>query len=710
MATPLNPAQKRAVEHFAGPILVLAGAGSGKTRVITERIARLLERGVPARSIVALTFTNKAAGEMAERVQSIAKARGLAHKELTISTFHAFGLASLARERASIDWSSSPERADVGGAFTIFDQGDALGVIKECMRRVEAGRRFDAGAVLARISLAKNAFVDPERFVANDEDEYDVIARDVYPRYQSALRAFRAFDFDDLVCAFARLLQKREDVLARFHDRYRFILVDEYQDTNVAQLELLRLLGARDRNVCVVGDDDQAIYGWRGADVRNILEFEAHFPGAAVVKLEQNYRSRPEILAVANAVIAKRTDGSKHKKTLFSSKPAGEKPIVLACATPEAEAAHVAREARRLIHDERVRPSQIAVLYRSNGQARAIEEALREQGVSYRVVGGQQFFERKEVKDVLSYLKLALHRSDEIALRRVVNYPARGIGEQSLQRLSSHANANGWTLWQAIERSAVIDDVPNAARAGCADLEKVIAEARKKLVIERTPASVVVRWLSERVGLKDDIDKSSASNEAAARRVGNVESLAATLARREERERAAGRDPTSEDGLRNFVQAMMLDTSDAGDDDDSKPKELVLLSTLHGSKGLEFDHVFLIGCEEGYLPHARTLADRATDAATSEIAKETDAQGSDVEEERRLFYVGVTRARERLTISRCEARAMRGKGIPRTPSRFLQDVPDELVTHAVCRDARPMSAEESTAQANALLAALDGLG
>jgi ATP-dependent DNA helicase Rep len=697
MAIPLNPAQKRAVEHFLGPILVLAGAGSGKTRVITERIARLLERGIPGKSIVALTFTNKAAGEMAERVARIAKERKLAYKDVTISTFHSFGLMALGRERASI-----------GGAFTIFDQGDALGVVKECLRHTNDGRRYDAPAILARISLAKNAFVEPENYAANEDDEYDVITRDVYPRYQSALRSFRAFDFDDLVCELARLLRTREDVLARFHDRYRFILVDEYQDTNVAQLELLRLLGARDKNVCVVGDDDQAIYGWRGADVRNILEFETHFPGAAVVKLEQNYRSRPEVLAVANAVIDKRTDGSKHKKTLFSTKPSGEKPIVLTCSSPEAEAAHVAREIRRLVHDEKVRASNIAVLYRSNGQARPIEEAMREQGIGYRLVGGQQFFERKEVKDILSYVKLSLHRNDEIALRRVVNYPARGIGEQSLQRLATHATAQGWTLWQAVERADAIDDLPNGARSGCLDLERTIAETRKKLVIERQPASAVVRWLCERVKLRDDIDQSSTSNVAGARRWGNVEALAETLSRRETRVREKGGDPTSEDGLRMFIQAMMLDTSDDGDDDKA-PKELVLLSTLHGSKGLEFDHVFLIGCEEGYLPHARTQMDKATDATASEMAREMGVS-SDVEEERRLLYVGVTRARERLTISRCEARAMRGKGVPRTPSRFLSDIPDELVTFQVCRDARPMSTEEAAVQANALLAALEGLG
>jgi len=698
MPIPLNPAQKRAVEHFLGPLLVLAGAGSGKTRVITERIARLLERGIPARSIVALTFTNKAAGEMAERVAKVAKERSLAHKDLTISTFHSFGLVSLGRERAAI-----------GGAFTIFDQGDALGVVKECLRRGGiADRRMDAPAILARISLAKNAFIEPADYVANEEDEYDLVAKEVYPRYQSALRAFRAFDFDDLVCEFARLLKTREDVLARFHDRFRFILVDEYQDTNVAQLELLRLLGARDKNICVVGDDDQAIYGWRGADVKNILEFENHFPGAAVVKLEQNYRSRPEILAVANAVIEKRTDGSKHKKVLFSTKASGDKPTILSCSAPEAEAAHVAREIRRLIHDHRVRPSNIAVLYRSNGQARPIEEAMREQGVGYRVVGGQQFFERKEVKDVLSYLKLALHRNDEIALRRVVNYPARGIGETSLTRLASHATAQGWTLWQAIERADAVDDLPNAARSGCLDLERAIAEARKKLVIDRTPASEVVRWLGARVKLREDIDEAAGSNVASARRWGNVEGLAEMLGRRENRIRAAGGDPTSEDGLRMFIQAMMLDTSSDGDEDEA-PKDLVLLSTLHGSKGLEFDHVFLIGCEEGYLPHARTQVDKATDATGSEIAREIGIS-NDIEEERRLLYVGVTRAREKLVISRCDARAMRGKAVPRTPSRFLSDIPDELVTFEVCKDARPMSAEESTAQANALLAALEGLG
>ncbi len=691
----LNPAQKRAVEHQMGPLLVLAGAGSGKTRVITERIARLVERGVPARAIVALTFTNKAAGEMAERVAKIGKARRFSAKELVISTFHSFGLQVLSREKEA-----------TGGAFTIFDQGDCLGVVKESMRNLDAGKRFDVPAVLARISMAKNAFLSPEALAEKDsEDAYDEITREVYPRYQAALRAFRAYDFDDLVCEVARLWKDRADVRERWQDRFRFMLVDEYQDTNRAQLELLRLLGEKHRNVCVVGDDDQAIYAWRGADVRNILEFEEHFPGAEVVKLEQNYRSRGPVLAVANAVIAKRQD-AKHRKVLFTERAGGELPVLVTAVSPEVEAGYVAREIRRLVKDEHVRAREIAVLYRSNGQAKAIEAALREEGIGYRIIGGQQFFERKEVKDILAYLKLALHRTDEIALRRVVNYPARGVGETSLGRLATHGLARGWSLWETIERVDALDDVPSAARAGCKDLERIIGEARKKLLVEHARASETARWLCERVGLRKDIDAGSGTPQAAARRWGNVEGLFALLARREQREVAAGGDPTGAAGLLAFIQALMLHVDDA---EEATPAELVTLSTLHGSKGLEFDHVFLIGCEEGLLPHSRTLDTRANDAAGGEAAQELGIS-SDIEEERRLFYVGVTRARERLVVSRCKHRAVRGKPAPRTPSRFLSDIPEELVT-TVEVDALPkMSTEEMSAQASALLSMLDGLG
>ncbi len=463
----LNRAQGEAVEHGDGPLLVLAGAGSGKTRVITHRIARLVERGVPARAIVALTFTNKAAGEMRERVATLlgkapsspARPRGSGgsnHQSLTVSTFHSFGLAVLGREREA-----------VGGRFTIFDQGDQTALVKQLLRDAGAERAYDAAAVLARISNAKNAFLATDDLPEREGDAYDEITKAIYPRYQSALRQYRAFDFDDLVCEVAHLWREREDIRARWQSETLHVLVDEYQDTNRAQLEMLRLLCGERRNVCAVGDDDQAIYGWRGADVRNILDFERHFDGARVVKLEQNYRSYAPILAVANAVIAKRTD-SKWRKELFTDR-AGGRPVRVAVApTPELEAAWVGREIRRLLREEGSVRASIAVLYRSIGQSGLLEVTLSEQVVLLRVVGGAQFFERKEVKDVLAYLKLALNPADEISLRRVVNYPARGIGEVTLDRLvATTRSKRGWTLWQAIERVEALDDVPAGARDGC---------------------------------------------------------------------------------------------------------------------------------------------------------------------------------------------------------------------------------------------------
>ncbi len=684
---PLNPAQKEAVLHHSGPLLVLAGAGSGKTRVITQRIAQLLERGVPPRAIVALTFTNKAAGEMAERVfhQLKQKQQHGATKQLTICTFHSFGLSVLTRDRTA-----------VGGTFTIFDQGDCLAAVKEILGRMNAGRKFDASAILGRISNAKNAFLSPEAFQERPGDAYDEITKLVYPRYEAALKNFRAFDFDDLVCGVARLWNERSDILAKWRERYRFILVDEYQDTNRAQLELLRLLSEPHRNICVVGDDDQAIYAWRGADVRNILEFEDHFPGAKVIKLEQNYRSCKPVLDVANAVISKRPD-VKHRKVLFTERPGGEIVRVGVAGTPDSEAAFIAREIARRIRDEGRRPRDFAVLYRSNSQSAVIEGTLREHGVSHKVIGGQQFFERKEVKDVLAYLKLALNRSDEISLRRILNYPPRGIGETSVERLTTHALAQGWSLWQAVERVDALDEIPTGAREGCKTLERAIGELRRMLLVDRQPASAAARSLAERIGIKSELDQSSGSPQVAARRWGNIEALLRTFGKREQRETARGNDATQEQALAAFLHALTLNFEET----EESAADVVTLSTLHGSKGLEFDVVFLVGCEEGLLPHARTLDARATDVAP---------EASDIEEERRLFYVGVTRAKQELVLLRCKARVLRGKPVARTPSRFLLDIPDELATTFEVGDVNAMSAEAVNASANALLAALDALG
>ncbi len=689
----LNGPQQDAVEHGDGPLLVLAGAGSGKTRVITHRIARLVQRGVPARAIVALTFTNKAAREMRERVDALfAGEHRAATAATTISTFHAFGLAVLGREREAI-----------GGRFTIFDQGDQTALVKQLLREEGADRAYDAGAVLARISHAKNAFLAAEDMPERDGDDYGEIAKLVLPRYQAALKRYRAFDFDDLVCEVASLWRDRDDVRARWQSEYLYVLVDEYQDTNRAQLEMLRLLSGGRRNVCAVGDDDQAIYGWRGADVRNILDFEAHFEGARVIKLEQNYRSRAPILAVANAVISKRTD-VKWRKVLFTERPGGPTVRLAVAPTPEAEASWVGREVRRLIREEGRRPRDIAVLYRSNGQSRLLEEALREGGVLHRVVGGAQFFERKEVKDTLAYLKLALNLSDEIALRRILNYPARGIGEVTLERLVAHAYSSGWTLWQAVDRAEAIDGLPSAARDGCRALAKVIADARREMLVEKRMPSEVARGICEKVAFRAEIETGSPALDVAAKRWANVEGVLGTLARREGKSVAAGQGDALE-GLAAFLQMLTLDVEreaeDAGD--------VVTLSTLHGSKGLEYAAVFLVGCEEGYLPHARTIDPRATDVvdrAGGSPASTPETGAADIEEERRLFYVGVTRAKENLVLSRARSRVLRGKAVPRTPSRFLLDIPLELLEEVAVKDDAPTSVSEAAANVEAILAML----
>jgi ATP-dependent DNA helicase Rep len=673
----LNPAQREAVMHVHGPLLVLAGAGSGKTRVITYRMANLLAQGIPARQIGALTFTNKAAGEMHERVASLLADLGhgpSAAKELTVSTFHSFGLEFLRREEAAI-----------GGKFAIYDQGDVQAVVREALKNIVTGKTYDVGAIVARISKLKNAFIDPEQFEPKDDD-YDVITHMVYPKYVSAMRNFRAFDFDDLVCEVVRVLRNRPDVRARWQERMSFWMVDEYQDTNGAQLELLRLLVGEKRNVCVVGDDDQSIYGWRGAEARNILDFEEHFRGAKIVKLEQNYRSRAPILVFANAVLEKRAE-RKYPKSLFTEQPGGDAPRMLVAPSAEAEADWIAGEIRRLIKDEFRKPKDFAILYRSNLLAEPLEEALREQRVNYKVFGGQSVYEKKEVKDVLAYLRLLVSPHDDLSLRRVVNFPPRGLGEQSLETIAKHAVARGWTLHDALDRLQAIDGIPSNARTGAEKFLSILADARRALAGGTKP-SVVARSVVAAAGIREYVTTTSKGTEFD-RRWGNVEWLFSVLERKE-------RSGTLGGGVSSFAQVLQQ-LSLSFNDDDGEKGDYVTLSTLHGSKGLEWEVVFLIGCEEGYLPHQRTLEVRATEAIAT-----------DVEEERRLFYVGVTRARERLYLGRCEKRIVRGKELPRNASRFLADLPEAGVEEIRIPEKTGMSLVGVQFELSNLLAALKG--
>ena len=693
------PPQRKAVTTLEGPLLVLAGAGSGKTRVITFRVAYLLQHGVSPDQILAVSFTNKAAEEMRERVTKLVGER-LAGR-LTLSTFHALGLQILKAERAALGFR---------GGFTVYDGADQLGTVRECLRQVslDGDRRFDAKAILSRISRAKNAFIAPDEYAKNSGagrtrrgDDYDAVTAEVYPRYQAALRAFHAVDFDDLIVETVRLLDRDAGVRDRWGKKFRYVMVDEYQDTNKSQLLLVRHLVAEHGNLCVVGDDDQSIYAWRGAEPGNILDFEAHFPGARRVTLDQNYRSTPTILAAANAVIA--NNGKRHEKRLFTDRPDRGLLQLLVCPDPEDEARFVAEELDVLKARKGYRPGDCAILYRSNIQARPFEEALKAQHIEYRMIGGQAFFERKEVKDAIAYLKASIHPRDEIALRRIINYPARGIGDTTLERLAHHAATHKITLSESVKRAAEIEEIAARTKESLAQFTHMMERHRPALE-EGFNLAQVARSLLDEAGLKDDLIHAGPTALAAQRRIENVDGFLRALDNWEKRQRTAG--TTARAALADYLHRLSLVSSDEDEGDDSDATKVTMV-TLHGAKGLEFKVVFLVGLEEELLPHRRTLNPTATDIV------EGDPNAVDISEERRLMYVGITRARELLYLSRCRERGFRGEtgraagpGKPRTPSRFLDEIPPELLEERDVQAKAATSPEDEEAFARETLAKL----
>ncbi|HXV77191.1 MAG TPA: UvrD-helicase domain-containing protein [Candidatus Polarisedimenticolaceae bacterium] len=670
--TALNPEQRSAVEHADGPLLILAGAGSGKTRVLTHRIARLVDRGFDPGSIVAVSFTNKAADEMRRRTASLVGSRRASL--LTMSTFHSFGLTLLREELRE-----SGDRA----RFVVFDQADSLGLVREILRGIYRGgaaRRFDPLAILTRISNWKSASVRPADAAADSACEYDAVAREIYPEYDERLQAMRAYDFDDLVCLPVRLLRDDPALRERWRGRIAHLLVDEFQDTSRVQLELVKLLANAQRNVCVVGDDDQSIYGWRGADVGNILQFATHFPGARVIKLETNYRSRAPILDVANAVIA--GGAHRHSKTLLAARGAGDAVRICLCDDGQAEASFVAGEIRDLTSAGSYRLDQIAVLYRSNLQARPVEQALTEAGIPYRLFGGQQFLDRKEVKDVAAYLRVVVNRSDEISLRRILNYPARGVGGRSVRRLERHAREHGIPFVDAFDRADAIVDLPDGARHGLASLRALLGEARRRL--ERTGRlSAVAHRLIEEIDLRAALDDRAEGGNQGEARFHNATALVGWI---ERYERETPRDRKS---LAEFLQRVALGGARA-DQDEDRPG--VTLSTLHAAKGLEFPVVLLISCVEGRLPHSRS-----TDPTKSA------AVAADPDEERRLFYVGITRARDRLYLLATRQRTLRGKTVDVAPSRYLDGIPPDRLERYERPEQRELSGSELSAAVRELL-------
>lgn len=641
----LNPPQRQAVLTTEGPLLVLAGAGSGKTRVIVHRIAYLLQKGVPASAILAMTFTNKAAAEMKERVELLVSRRMA--KDLTVGTFHSFGLQVLRAEHGRLGY---PRQ------FTIADAGDQIALVKRGMREVRIDdRSFDPKRILALISLAKGEGIEPGQPISRPHrptiygEEYELIAEEIYPRYEAGLRAMAMVDFDDLILLPIRLFREHEPLRRRYHDRFRYLFVDEYQDTSRTQLELLKLLGLPRGNVCVVGDDDQAIYSWRGAEVENILHFHLHFPGAQEVRLEQNYRSFGNILACANAVIAK--NEQRKPKRLFTDRGAGEKVRVVVCPEEEAEARFVAGEIRASIRQGR-QPGDHAILYRTNLQSRIYEEALRAENIAYEVVGGTEFFDRREVKDLLAYLRLFVNGADEVSLLRIVNFPTRGIGDATVEKVRHRATVEGLPLMAAFRRAASGEwpELEAAAPRIAAFVELVDRYSNR--LIEGEPASRLARDLIDEIDLRTAIAQQVSSAKAAARRVATLEETVISLERFERREGKKGT-------LAQYLAQLALDRRD---EEPALPGDRVVLMTLHASKGLEFPVVFLVGMEEDLLPH-----------------KGIQGTPQNLAEERRLAYVGMTRARERLVLTRSATRLSRGREVPRTPSRFLADLPAEAI-------------------------------
>jgi len=630
----LNPAQREAVLHFEGPLLVLAGAGSGKTRVLTTRIARLIEHhGVDPSRILAVTFTNKAAGEMRERITRLL---GEEPRGMWSGTFHAIGARILRSAAPHVGRTSS---------FTIYDEDDSLGVIKRLMEREGIPQKQWSPKVIASlISDAKNALVPASEYESLAMDPVSRAAAKVYRQMEPALRAANAVSFDDLLVLPVEIFRKDEKTLARYRDRFQFILVDEYQDTNRAQFQFIKLLGSGHGNVAVVGDDDQSIYGWRGADIRNILDFEKEFPSSKVVRLEENYRSTPDILGVANAAISQNV--SRKGKTLRATREAGEAVSLMSTLDERDEADFVIEEIKTRRNQENRALSDFAVLYRTNAQSRALEDALRRDAMPYRLVGSVRFYDRREIRDLMAYLKLIANPADEEAFRRAIAVPKRGIGETTVDLLATRARELGVPVSEIAAREDLQQSLRPAARKALSDFSGLIASLR-----ERARDTSVDVLLQELIGEIRYVEYLQAEGPESARdRIENISALIDGAAE-------TVIDDGGEVGLRpldHFLQRAMLV---AGADALDPTADAVTLMTLHNAKGLEYPVVFLTGLEDGLFPLSQSFDDPPK-----------------LEEERRLFYVGITRAEEKLYLSHTEMRRRNGELLPSIKSRFLREI------------------------------------
>ena len=631
----LNPQQAEAVINTEGPMLIMAGAGSGKTKVLTCRVANLLPKGVRPYRILAITFTNKAAAEMRERVNNMS---GPAAKEVWLFTFHAFCARFL---RMEID-----KLPGYGGNFAIYDTADSQNLIKQILKEMNLDdKRFQPSGILSRISNAKNALQDAAAFARQAGDFYEQKVADIYSRYEQKLQLNNALDFDDLLMLSIKLLQENKEVREKYQDRFDYLLVDEYQDTNHAQYLLTKFLAAKHRNICVVGDADQSIYGWRGADIQNILDFEKDYPDAKVIKLEQNYRSTQIILDAANAVIENNT--GRKPKNLWTENKSGADIIYFQAVDERDEARFVIEQLQNLQRTENKKLGDMAILYRTNTQSRIFEEMLIKSGISYNMVGGLKFYERKEIKDIIAYLRVIFNPADSLSLLRIINVPKRGIGDASLAKIQAYAAANNVSLFEAVSNAAAIDGLSSRFVSKLDDLAGIIFELMN--LANEAPVEDLIDRVLRDTGYLEELENERTPQ--AQSRIDNLHELISVA-----QEFAASEE---ENNLENFLAHVAL-VSDI--DDTELGEDAITLMTLHSSKGLEFPVVFLVGMEEGLFPHARTLMDE-----------------TEIEEERRLCYVGITRAKEKLFLSSTKMRTIYGNTVTYPPSRFLQEIPARLV-------------------------------
>ncbi|MEQ1572977.1 MAG: DUF3553 domain-containing protein [Vicinamibacterales bacterium] len=646
----LNPEQQEAVLHTEGPLLILAGAGSGKTRVIAHRIAHLVSSGIAdADRVLAVTFTNKAAGEMRTRVETLL---GIDCRKMWISTFHALCARLLRREASLIGLSRD---------FVIYDSTDQLTVMKQALRQIGMDdSSLQPRQVLSRISHAKNRMEGAESFTLSSWNPREEQIGKLFALYVNALKEANALDFDDLLLRTVELFEKSESVRERYSEKFQFLMVDEYQDTNRPQYLLIQRLAAKRRNLCVVGDPDQSIYKWRGADLKNILDFEHDFPEALIVRLERNYRSTQVILDAASAVIAQ--NRNRKEKRLYTDRRGGAKVLLYRAGDDLDEAEFIARTARAALHDDA--ENTVAVLYRTNAQSRTVEDALRRSGMAYRIIGGVRFYERKEIKDALAYLKLVLSPHDDVSLRRVINVPARGIGKGVMESIEAvqltdgssappllaglHPVAANNSLWARVVEAADRRLLAPRANASLVAFRDLLTHLTA--MASREPVSVILGKVLDQSGYLQDL-REERSEEAEAR----VENLAELVSAAREYET---RSP--EPSLGGFVDQLSL-LSDADEEAGSRDAR-VLMMTLHSAKGLEFPVVMISGLEEGLFPHSRSSEDEA-----------------ELEEERRLCYVGITRAQRRLVLSSAARRRVFGEYQASEASRFINEIPAELV-------------------------------